>query len=498
MNLTNNISPRRMLLSDLLDCIDCSQMHGSCGDTVVDSITADSRTVNPGTVFIALRGTAVDSHRFIPAAVEQGAVAVVAEDISSVPDTVVAVKVTDSRVALGKLASRFFGEPSEELTLVGVTGTNGKTTVATLLYELARMQGLKAGLISTVCNIIDERIVPADHTTPDPIQLNALLRKMVDAGCSFAAMEVSSHAADQHRISGLTFAGGIFTNLTRDHLDYHKTFAAYLAAKKSFFDSLDNSAFALSNEDDRNGAVMVQNTAARPVAFYSTRSDADFHVRIIESRLDGMLLDFDGDEVEVRLTGAFNASNLAAVYGAGILLGYPREQVLTHMSALTPAPGRFQTFRSPGGITAIVDYAHTPDALENVLSTISEIALDKSNIITVCGAGGDRDTGKRPLMAQVAAGLSDHLILTSDNPRSEDPEEILNQMENGLGDAEKAHTERITDRRAAIMHAVEIASPGDIILIAGKGHETGQTIGSITHHFDDREEIVRAFQILEK
>ncbi len=500
MNQLNNISPRSIQLTDLLESIDCQEVQGSCEETVVTSLTADSRQAGPGTVFVALRGTAVDSHRFIPAAVGQGAVAVIAEDLSNFPENTraVAVKVTDCRVALGKLASRFYGEPSEELRLVGVTGTNGKTTVATLLYELARMQGHKAGLISTVCNMVDDELVPADHTTPDPIQLNALLRRMVDAGCTFAAMEVSSHAADQHRIAGLNFAGGIFTNLTRDHLDYHKTFAAYLAAKKSFFDGLDNSAFALSNADDRNGMVMVQNTAARPVAYYSTRSDADFHVRIIESRLDGMLLDFDGNEVEVRLTGAFNASNLAAVYGAGILLGFRREQVLTHLSALKPAPGRFQTFRSAGGVTAIVDYAHTPDALENVLTTIAEIAPEKSNIITVCGAGGDRDTGKRPIMAQTAARLSDHLILTSDNPRSEDPEEIINQMESGLDDAEREHTERITDRRQAIRHAVDIAGAGDIILIAGKGHETGQTIGKVTHHFDDREEIVRAFAELDK
>lgn len=480
-------------LDALLDAIDIRELRGSLPpDTVISAVTADSRAVGAGSLFVAVRGVAVDGHKFIPKAIEAGASVIVAEELpDGLPQGVLGVCVTDSRDALGRLASRFFGDPSEALTLVGVTGTNGKTTTATLLYEMARMRGLKAGLISTVANIVVDEAVPAEHTTPDPVMLNSLLRRMVDAGCTFAAMEVSSHAADQHRISGLTFAGGIFTNITRDHLDYHKTFDNYLRAKKSFFDMLPPEAFALTNIDDRNGEVMLQNTPAQRRATYSVRSLADYTVRVVEDRLDGMLLEFNGHPVETMFVGRFNASNLAAVYGAASLLGVPQDELDVLMSRLTPVAGRFQPFRSANGITAIVDYAHTPDALVNVLETLREVGQD-ARIITVCGAGGDRDKGKRPQMAHAAAGLSDLLILTSDNPRSERPEDILADMQAGLTPDEKERTETVVDRREAIRRAVATANPGDVILIAGKGHETTQTIGAEVFHFDDREEVRKA------
>ncbi len=459
----------------------------------VHGITADSRAVVPGGMFVAVRGVAVDGHTFIAKAIEAGATTVVCEELpADICPEVQYILVDDSRDALGRLASRFYGDPSDELTLVGVTGTNGKTTIATLLYEVARLRGEKAGLISTVANIIDGESTPAEHTTPDPVQLNMLLRKMVDAGCTFASMEVSSHACDQHRIAGLTFAGGIFTNLTRDHLDYHKTFDAYLKAKKSFFDGLPANAFALSNADDRNGAVMLQNTAARK-AMYSTCDVADFSVKVIEDRLDGMLLEIGGRQVETMFTGRFNASNLAAVYGACVLLGMSADEAMVALSRLRPVAGRFQPFRSAKGVTAIVDYAHTPDALINVLDTIGEVAGDDARIITVCGCGGNRDKGKRPLMAQAAADRSDTVIITSDNPRNEDPEAIIADMLAGLDSAQMERVVTITDRREAIRKAVELARPGDIILIAGKGHETEQIIGDTVHHFDDRTEIQEAF-----
>lgn len=480
-------------LDALLDAIDIRELRGALPpDTVISAVTADSRAVGAGSLFVAVRGVAVDGHKFIPKAIEAGASVIVAEELpDSLPQGVLGVCVTDSHDALGRLASRFFGDPSEALTLVGVTGTNGKTTTATLLYEMARMRGLKAGLISTVANIVVDEAVPAEHTTPDPVMLNSLLRRMVDAGCTFAAMEVSSHAADQHRISGLTFAGGIFTNITRDHLDYHKTFDNYLRAKKSFFDMLPPEAFALTNIDDRNGEVMLQNTPAQRRATYSVRSLADYTVRVVEDRLDGMLLEFNGHPVETMFVGRFNASNLAAVYGAASLLSVPQDELDVLMSRLTPVAGRFQPFRSANGITAIVDYAHTPDALVNVLETLREVGQD-ARIITVCGAGGDRDKGKRPQMAHAAAGLSDLLILTSDNPRSERPEDILADMQAGLTRDEKERTETVVDRREAIRRAVVTANPGDVILIAGKGHETTQTIGAEVFHFDDREEVRKA------
>ena len=493
---TQQQNTRTAALGDLIEAVGYERRNTALAvDTEIKGITADSREVVPGGLFVAVRGVAVDGHRFIGKAIEAGASVIVAEELpADIPAHVETIIVRDSREALGRLASRFYGDPSDELTLVGVTGTNGKTTIATLLYELARMRGLKAGLISTVANIVDTDAVPAEHTTPDAVQLNRLLRRMVDAGCTFASMEVSSHAADQHRIAGITFAGAIFTNLTRDHLDYHKTFDAYLKAKKSFFDILPPEAFALVNADDRNGMVMLQNTKAERKATFSTRDIADFRVRIIEDRIDGMLLDFDGTPAETRFAGRFNASNLAAVYGAARFLGVPGHELPVLMSRLCPVAGRFQPFRSADGVTAIVDYAHTPDALINVLDTIREVAGENSRVITVCGAGGNRDHGKRPLMAQAAAERSDILVLTSDNPRLEDPEAILADMRAGLDDSQLERTITVTDRREAIARAVAEARPGDVILLAGKGHETTQTIGTVEYHFDDREEIANALK----
>lgn len=480
--------------TSLLDALKDKSVTGIVGNEPITVLTADSRQVRPGGMFVAVRGVAVDGHKYIEAALKSGAKYIVAEELpTDMPEGVVGITVPDTRIALGLLASRWYGDPSEELILVGVTGTNGKTTIATLLYDMARLRGMKAGLISTVAIRIGDEVCPSEHTTPDPMLLNACLRRMVDAGCSFASMEVSSHACAQHRIEGLNFAGGIFTNLTRDHLDYHKTVAAYLQAKKSFFDGLPCNAFALTNADDRNGAVMVQNCRAVPTATYSTRDMADFRVRLIENRIDGMLLDFDGTEVETFFVGDFNASNLAAVYGASVLLGMDRQEAAVAMSALRPVDGRFQPFHSADGITAIVDYAHTPDALVNVLDTIREVAPEGSSIITVCGCGGDRDKGKRPQMAKAAAERSDIVIMTSDNPRSEDPDAIIADMKAGLDEWQLGKTHTETDRHKAIRLAVKFAEPGDIILLAGKGHENTQVLADRTIHFDDREEIMAAF-----
>lgn len=481
---------RSASLADLLDAIGMVPQ----ADCDITGVTSDSREVSPGMLFVAVPGVAVDGHKYIPQAVAAGAAAVVCRYADAVPDGTPAFVVADCREALGRLASRFYGDPSDELKLVGVTGTNGKTTTATLLYEMARLRGHKAGLISTVANIVDTDSEPAEHTTPDPVKLNALLRRMADAGCSHVFMEVSSHAADQHRIAGLSFAGGIFTNLTRDHLDYHRTFDNYLRAKKSFFDGLGPDAFALSNADDRNGAVMLQNTAARK-AFYSVCQPADFTVKLIEDRLDGMLIEIGGRQVETRFTGRFNASNLAAVYGAAVLLGATPDEAMVVLSALRPVAGRFQTFRNTEGVTAIVDYAHTPDALENVLDTIAEIVDENVRVITVCGAGGDRDRGKRPMMARSAADRSDFVILTSDNPRSEDPAAIIAEMTAGLNAAQLERTECIVDRAEAIRRAAALARPGDVILVAGKGHETSQVIGTTEYFFDDRIEVCKALNI---
>ncbi len=486
-------------ISSLLDAVKESRLQGSCDVDDITVLTADSRAVRPGGMFVAVRGVAVDGHKYIGSALEKGAKVIVAEELpAELPEGVLGVEVPDSRAAFGLLSSRWFGDPSEELTLVGVTGTNGKTTIATLLYDMARLRGHKAGLLSTVAIKIDGDVCPSEHTTPDSYLLNACLRRMADAGCTFASMEVSSHACDQHRIEGLNFAGGIFTNLTRDHLDYHKTFQAYLQAKKSFFDGLPSTAFALTNADDRNGAVMVQNCGAGTIATYSVRDVADFHVRVVEDRIDGMLLDFDGVEVETFFVGGFNASNLAAVYGASVLLGMDRRDAAVAMSSLRPVAGRFQPFHSSDGITAIVDYAHTPDALVNVLDTLREVAPEDSSIITLCGCGGDRDQGKRPQMAKAAADRSDIVVLTSDNPRSEDPLAILDDMKAGLDEWELGKTHTEPDRAKAIRLAVELAEPGDIILLAGKGHEDTQVIADRTIHFDDSEEICAAFEERDK
>lgn len=463
-------------------------------DRTVTSLTDDSRKVTDGAMFVAVRGVTVDGHTFIPSLADKHPVAIVVE---TMPDTlfdgVTYIQVDNSAIALGFLASQWYGNPSRRLKLVGVTGTNGKTTTATLIYEMARLGGHKAGLLSTVCNYVDTRAVAAKQTTPDPLTINMLLHEMVEEGCEYAAMEVSSHAADQHRIAGLTFAGGVFTNLTRDHLDYHKTFDAYLAAKKSFFDMLPPEAFALTNIDDKVGEVMLQNTRAKKLS-YSLRAMADFRGRIIESHLDGTLMSFNGNEVHVLFTGRFNAYNLTAVYGASVMLGWDKDDVLRRMSMLVPVAGRFQTIHSHAGVTAIVDYAHTPDAVVNVLEAIREVIGTSGNIITVVGAGGNRDKGKRPIMAREAALRSDRLILTSDNPRFEEPDDILADMRAGVADpALAARTLVNADRREAIRMAAALALKGDVILIAGKGHEDYQEIKGVKHHFDDREVVKEIF-----
>ncbi len=460
----------------------------------ITNVVNDSRQVSQGSLFVAVRGCTVDGHTFIPLLQYSGVAAIVCEEFPEIVESSITyIKVENSAIALGVLASEWYGNPSTKLKLVGVTGTNGKTTTATLIYEMARLLGYKAGLLSTVCNYIETEAVPTNQTTPDPLTINQLLARMVESGCQYAAMEVSSHAAHQHRIAGLTFAGGIFSNLTRDHMDYHKTVQAYLQAKKSFFDGLGREAFALTNIDDKNGMIMLQNTSAARYT-YSLRTMADFRCRIIETRLDGTTLSLNGSEVEVLFTGRFNAYNLTAVYGTSILLGWEKEQVLTAMSRLVPVAGRFQAFHSPKGCTAIVDYAHTPDAVINVLEAIREITGSQGNIITVVGAGGDRDRGKRPIMAREAAARSERLILTSDNPRTENPESIISEMEAGLDEAAKNRTLSISDRRQAIRTAAALAQKGDVILIAGKGHENYQEINGIKHHFDDREEIMEAFK----
>lgn len=483
-----------MILSEVLKKVDVLRMLGS-DSTEVTGVEMDSRLVKEGTLFVAVRGTQTDGHDYIGKAVEAGARVIVQSD--ALPDAaesgVVYVQVADTEDAVGKIATQFYGDPSRQLRLVGVTGTNGKTTIATVLYQLFKGLGYKVGLCSTVCNYVGEREVPASHTTPDPVTLNRLLAEMVDEGCDFAFMECSSHAIQQKRIGGLHFEGGIFTNLTRDHLDYHKTFENYRDAKKLFFDTLEKGSFAITNADDRNGNVMVQNCAAK-ILTYSTRTAADFKGRILEESIEGMLLDIDGMEVSVRFVGRFNVSNLLAVYGAAVCLDVPKVEILQTLSTLHPVNGRFEAIHSPKGFAAIVDYAHTPDALENVLTSIREIC-NGGNIITVCGAGGNRDKGKRPLMAQEAAKRSDRVIITSDNPRFEEPQDIINDMLAGLDGEQKQKTVAIADRREAIRTAAMLAQKGDIILVAGKGHEPYQEIKGVKHHFDDHEEIRKAFGI---
>ena len=458
----------------------------------IKGIDSDSRNIKPEYMFIAVKGTTVDGHKFINKAIELGATAIVCEDIpETLKEGVTYITVKDSQLALGQLASAWFDYPSTKLTLVGVTGTNGKTTIATLLYKMFKIFGEKTGLLSTVCNYVGEKAVPSTHTTPDPISLNSLLNDMVEEGCSYAFMEVSSHSADQKRIGGLAFDGGIFTNLTRDHMDYHKTVDAYLKAKKSFFDSLGKNAFALTNADDKNGEVMLQNCKAKKSS-YSLKSMAEFKGKIIESRIDGTTLQINSREVETLFVGKFNAYNLLAVYGAACMLGKEPEEVLTVLSMLVPVSGRFQTI-SKGGVTAIVDYAHTPDAITNVLQSITEVIRGKGEIISVIGAGGNRDKGKRPIMAQEAVKLSSKVILTSDNPRDEEPEQIIADMKEGLSSAQLKKCLSITDRREAIRLAIQLAKPGDVVLVAGKGHEDYQEIKRVKYHFDDREEIEKAF-----
>ncbi len=482
-------------LRHLLSAVTATKVIGPV-DRTITLLTDDSRKVTDGAMFVAVRGVTVDGHSFIPSLTDRHPAAIVVETMpETLFDGVTYIQVENSAVALGHLASQWYGNPSRRLRLVGVTGTNGKTTTATLIYEMARLGGHKAGLLSTVCNYVDTRAVPAKQTTPDPLTINMLLHEMAEEGCEYAAMEVSSHAADQHRIAVLTFAGGIFTNLTRDHLDYHKTFEAYLAAKKSFFDMLPSEAFAITNIDDKVGEVMLQNTAAKKLS-YSLRSMADFRGRIIESHLDGTLMSFNGNEVHVLFTGRFNAYNLTAVYGASVMLGWDKESVLQRMSMLVPVAGRFQTIHSPAGVTAIVDYAHTPDAVVNVLEAIREVIGNSGNIITVVGAGGNRDKGKRPIMAREAALRSDTLILTSDNPRFEEPDDILADMRAGVADPELgARTLVNADRREAIRMAAALARKGDVILIAGKGHEDYQEIKGVKHHFDDREVVKEIFNL---
>ncbi len=480
-------------LKQLIQAIDTLKIVGD-EQVTISGITCDSREADQGALFIAVKGVAVDAHRFIPDVIAKGAAAIVCQDLpDEQPQGVTFVQVADSQIALAKLASEWFDRPSEKLKLVGVTGTNGKTTTATLLYEMAQLMGYKAGLLSTVQNIIDKKVIPAKQTTPDHITLNSMLHDMVMAGCDYAFMEVSSHACSQHRIDGLTFKGGIFTNLTRDHLDYHKTVENYIEAKKMFFDALPATAFALVNIDDKVGQVMVQNTKASKYT-YSLRSIADFKGKMLEDRIDGTLLEINGKEIEVMFTGRFNAYNLLSVYGASTLLGFPEDELLVKMSLLKPVAGRFQTMRSPRGYTAIVDYAHTPDALVNVLNAISEVLNGKGDIITVCGCGGDRDKGKRPIMAREAATRSDKVILTSDNPRTEDPEAILRDMQAGINSYQSTKVVKITDRRQAIATACMLAKAGDVVLVAGKGHEDYQEINGVKHHFDDREVIQEIFK----
>ena len=482
-----------MKLSELLKNV---EVLNSLGDADVDitGVNIDSRRIEKGHLFIAIPGTQTDGHNFIPKAIEQGAAAVLCEHFPNtrVPGiTYIAVESTED--AVGKVATVFYGEPSLKLKLVGVTGTNGKTTIATLLYNMFRKFGHKCGLLSTVCNYIEGEAIPADHTTPDPIELNKLLHQMVEAGCEYAFMECSSHAIAQKRIGGLKFAGGLFTNLTRDHLDYHKTFENYRDAKKAFFDGLSKDAFAITNADDKNGAVMVQNCKAK-VKTYSTRSMADYRARIIECHFEGMYLEIDGREVGVQFIGKFNVSNLLAVYGAAVMLGKKPEDILLVMSTLKSVAGRLEPIRSEDGITAVVDYAHTPDALENVLNAIHEVLDGKGGqVITVCGAGGNRDKGKRPLMAQEAVKQSDRVIITSDNPRFEEPQDIINDMLAGLDQKQMKKVVSIVDRKEAIKTACMLAQKGDVILIAGKGHEDYQEIKGVKHHFDDREVVREIF-----
>ena len=476
-----------MRLSELLRETQCTRMVLPKEEVDIRGINIDSRLVKDGDVFIAVRGTQTDGHQYISTAEEKGAVAIVCEKIPEKQSPNIAyITFPNAQDVVGKLATSFYGNPSQKLKLVGVTGTNGKTTIATLLYELFRKMGHRCGLLSTVCNYIDGTPYPSTHTTPDAISLNRLLAQMVEAGCEYAFMEVSSHALAQQRVGGLEFAGGIFTNLTRDHMDFHENMGNYLKAKKSFFDNLPRNAFAITNLDDKNGPVMVQNCHA-DIRSYSTRTLCDFRARLVETHLDGMLLEFNNREFATLLTGRFNISNLLAIYGAAVELGKEPEEVLRILSTLKPVSGRFETLHSPEGFSAIVDYAHTPDAIKNVLGTVNDVLRGKGNIITVIGAGGNRDKGKRPIMAVEAAKGSQRVILTSDNPRNEDPQEIINDMLAGLDIEQRKRTIAIVDRKEAIRTACAFAQKGDVIVVAGKGHENYQEVQGVKHHFDDKE-----------
>lgn len=481
-----------MILKELLKNTGKYEIYGN-DEIEISDIEIDSRNIKKGNAFIAIKGTQTDGHDYISKAIESGASAIICEKKpESITEGITYVTFNNTEDVVGNIATIFYGNPTEKLDLVGVTGTNGKTTIATLLYNMFRGFGYKVGLISTVCNYIDGEAIPTEHTTPDPITLNRLLGKMADEGCKYAFMEVSSHSVAQKRIGGLKFAGGIFTNLTRDHLDYHKTVENYLKAKKAFFDGLPKTAFALTNADDKNGLVMVQNTKAKVVT-YSLRTMADFKGKVLEDGFEGMLMDINNTEVNVQFIGKFNAYNLLAVYGAACMLGKKSENILLQLSVLKPVSGRFDSMRSPNGYTAIVDYAHTPDALVNVLNAIHDVLKGRGKVITVVGAGGNRDKGKRPLMAQEAVKQSDKVIITSDNPRFEEPQDIINDMLAGLNKEEMKKVLAITDRKEAIRTACMLASAGDVILIAGKGHENYQDIKGVKHHFDDKEVVREIF-----
>ena len=484
-----------MKIDELLKGINVVETRGETSKDI-KGVDIDSRQISKDYMFIAVKGTQTDGHKYISKAIELGASAILCEDLPEVLDSnVTYIQVADTEHIVGNVATAFYGHPSEKLKLIGVTGTNGKTTIATTLYNMFRYMGHKVGLLSTVVNYIDGEAIPTEHTTPDPITLNKLLSQMVDAGCEYAFMEVSSHSIVQNRIGGLKFVGGIFTNITRDHLDYHKTFDNYIKAKKLFFDNLPSDAFAITNLDDKHGMVMVQNTKAT-VKTYSILQPSNFKAKIIECHFAGMYLDINGKEVGVNFVGKFNVSNLLAVYGTAVMLGKEPQEVLVAMSAMKPVSGRLEALNSPTGFTVIVDYAHTPDALENVLNAIHGVLEGKGKVITVCGAGGNRDKGKRPLMAQEAVKQSDKVIITSDNPRFEEPQDIINDMLAGLKEEQMSKVVSIVDRREAIKVACMMAQKGDVILVAGKGHEDYQEIKGVKHHFDDKEEVRKIFQQL--
>ena len=482
-----------MKLEEILNGIHVAEIKGNITKEI-SGLEIDSRKIESGHMFVAVRGTQTDGHAYIGKAIEKGASVIVCETFpDNIDSDVTYIKVNDTEDVVGKLATAFYGHPTSKLKLIGVTGTNGKTTIATLLYNMFRLFGYKVGLISTVCNYIDDEAIPTEHTTPDPITLNKLLGRMADEGCKYVFMEVSSHSVVQKRIGGLQYSGGIFTNLTRDHLDYHKSFDNYLKAKKTFFDNLPKSAFALTNIDDKNGLIMTQNTKAK-VYTYSLRSISDFKGKVLEDGFEGMLMDINQIEVNVQFVGRFNASNLLAVYGSACILGKKPEEVLIKLSMLRPVSGRFETLRSNRGYSAIVDYAHTPDALANVLKTINDVLDGRGQTISVIGAGGNRDKGKRPIMAQEAVKQSNKVIITSDNPRFEEPQDIINDMVAGLTQEDKRKVVCITDRKEAIRTACMLAQPNDVVLVAGKGHENYQDIKGVKHHFDDKEVIREYFE----